>query len=628
MKCESCGKENRSEVKFCIGCGAKFPDMPAEVISPVIPVEITPPTAPSFYQSPVTPAENTPPCIPLLYQPPATPTENIHPAVSLPYQPSVTPTGYNAPENHAEYPPPVVLEDYENKSGHGASGKLSGILNIFKSLPIKKILMIGIPIIVIIIAAIIAIPMLTGPGAAMVKDSISIFYDRDQITVSGNNNFRFTIEGEYDYVQKSLDGSKAAVITDNRGDSGGILWFVTTKDSYRIAEDVIAYQLADSGNGVAYLTEYDSKTNTATLYLYDTSARKSVKITEDATHMIYGAMEIIAISPNGKSVSYMSDYNYMDNEFTGYIKVDGRAAERLGKNMVALAISDGGRFLYYAKVTDSGNASLYVKNGRSDNRLMTEYSGESFMLSRDYSQIIFSMDGKSYISRNGGEKEKIGGSIIRDFILPRGVQIGGNSSYATVYGVQGFSDKVIRNDDGLAYMNGKYDVSKIASTSDYASQAFISDDGKTLLYKNNNGHLSTIDPTKPTSERKEISRDVLQFVSNSNCKTIYFINKDNELFFIKSNGTPVKVSDDVNSDYLVMPYSGNTAFFLMDYNTRRGSGDLYFSNNGGRRVKVSGGDDITQVWVTPTSVFYRTIDHDVFRSSGNEKFTLLVEYIG
>ena len=496
----------------------------------------------------------------------------------------------------------------------------------FKSPLPKKTLFIAGAVIILIIALVIIIPQATGPGFSMRKDNISLFFGEDTIIISGNNNAKFTIGGEFSSVQRSLDGSKAAILTDVRGNLGGTLWFVTTSGSYIIAEDVVAYQLADSGNGVVYLTDYDSGSDIATMYLYDTAAKKQAKITDEAKYTGSSNMEGVCISPNGKTTSYISDYNAVDKEFSGYIKVAGRDAERIGKDMYAVAISDGGRHLYYVKVMRNGaDASLYVRSGRNDIRLIPDMAGTSIMLNADYSQVVYEMDGRSYFCSNGGEKVKLGNSVVYGLILPRGSQSGGNSGHTTVYGIKDFAGNVIRNEDGLAYLDSRYEVSRIPSTAEHASRAFVSSDGKTLLYINNNGHLSSIDPTKPSSDRREIGRDIQQFNATGDCKTIYYINSANELWCVKGNRAPAKVADDVYKEYLVLPWKGNRAFFLVDYSTRRNCGELYCTDNGGKRVKIAGGEDVSRIWVTATSLFFRTIDNVVYRSGGGDKFAIFAD---
>ena len=383
--------------------------------------------------------------------------------------------------------------------------------------------------------------------------------------------------------------------------------------------------LSDTGNGVLYLTDFDNRKAIATLYLYDTSSKKSTLIDEDAMYTGRYGMSMFSISPNGKSLSYVSGFDIETEEFTGYIVVDGKAREKLGDKTYAVAISDGGKHLYYAKVSRDGlSSSLYVKSGRSDNRLMSDWNNTNIMLNRDYSQAIIDGGDKSYLSRGGLERERIDGSTIRGLILPRGSQSGGNSTHTTVYGFRSFTNNVIRNDDGLAYFDSSLQVSRISSTSNNASSAMISNDGRTLLYISNNGHLSSIDPTKPDSERTEIGRDVQQFVASSNAKTIYYINDDDELMCVRGD-SQVKVSDDVYSSILAMPYKGGSVFFLVDFSEKRSSGELYFSNNGGRKSKIPGGDEVIRVWISASNVFFRTIDDAVYRSSGNEKFTLFAE---
>jgi len=507
----------------------------------------------------------------------------------------------------------------------GVGSVFSSIVGMFKAMPLKKILLIAIPVIVVIIAAIIFIPMLSGSSVAMETDSIAVFVDNDQLFISGNTNNRFAIDGKFESIQRNMDGGKAAILTDYDSRNGGTLWFVTTSNSYHIADDVLEYILSDTGNGIAYLTDYDSRNDVATLYLVETSSRKSTLITEEA--MYDGSMQGICISPNGKSIAYISDYDERDNEFTGYMKIDGKGAEKIGSNLFAVALADGGRYLYYVKLADNGT-SLHVRSGRSDNRLVSDYRGLSSLslkLNRDYSQVIFNDGDRSYIAQSGGEKVRIGGTPIRWFLLPTWAQQGGNHRYVNVYGLRNFANNVIRNDDGLAYLNSAFETNRISSTADNSYSAIISNDGKTLLFLNNNGHLSAIDPTKAGAERREIARDVETFLASSNGKTIYYINDEDELYCVKGNGNPVKVSDDVYAYSLQMPINSNRAFFLVDY--RRGSGELCFSNNGSKRTKVAGGDDVVGVMALPKAVYYLTIDEDIFRSNGNERFSLFVEEV-
>jgi len=197
----------------------------------------------------------------------------------------------------------------------------------------------------------------------------------------------------------------------------------------------------------------------------------------------------------------------------------------------------------------------------------------------------------------------------------------GEMGGVTVYGVNSFANILAMSSDGTVFIDSKYEASKISGSTSYRNRTSISNDGKSLLYTTTSGNLSIIDPTKPGAERRELAKNVKSFVASNDGKTIYYVNDDDELWCIKGNGKPSKVSDDVSSEYLALSYSNNKIFFLVDYSSRTG-GQLYYSDNGGKRTKVSGGDDVMRVWSTSANIFFLTVDSDLYRSSGNEKFVL------
>ena len=610
MRCETCGHVNEPGVKFCAKCGTPFAETQAQQPPAQAPYQA--PQAP--YQPPaqgVSPQGVPPqPQGQAPYQPPAqaVPPQQQYPQPGQQqYQQPYQQPGQAPYPPQGQYAPPIAP-----KQGVGAK---------IKSLPLKKILFIAIPVIVVIIAAIIIIPMLTGGGGSLLKHSITFFGDDEIIFISGDNNDKFKIDGDIHSYMKSIDGSKAVVLVDYDYNNGGTLWFITTSTCYKIADDVVDFQLSDTGNGVAYFTDYDARNDVATLFLYDTSSKNSTRITEDA--YFDGDMMSVCISPNGKSIGYVSDFKSDKDEFTGYIKIDGKAPESLGKNTFAVAVSDGGRTVYFVKLADNMyNGALHVRSGRNENRLISDmYPGQSFMLNRDYSEVIFTVDDRSFISRGAGERERIGSIVVTSLIMPRGTPVAYSINYAgvLVYGVRNFNSFVAYTSEGLVHVDRKLDTNKISSSSDYGRYAQISTDGRTLLYRNNNGHLSAIDPTNANAERREVARNVISFVATSDAKSIYYINDDDELWFVKGNNAPVKISDDAS--YLVMPFNSARAFFLVDYSSNTG-GELFCSNNGGKKVSIPRADEVRRVWVTAACVFYLNRDDEAYRSNGNENFVL------
>ena len=533
--------------------------------------------------------------------------------------------GHQDQQYHKTQGPPD-FDGFENTRRHSAGASL-------KTLPLKKILLIAIPVVVLIIAAIIVVPMIGGSSRGARKDHIELFSNKGELIVSGNNNEKFTINGNSSSSQVSLDGSKAVVMTDYNSSSGGVLWFVTPSGATKIADDVFAFKLSDSGNGVVYFTEYDDKISEAVLYLYDTSGKKATLVTDNAYFNGYATMPGVAISPNGKSVGYIMDYDERNYEFTGYIRIDGKSQEKVGDEMFAEAISDGGKYLYYRKVdVKTGEASLHVRSGRNEFRLVPDASNVQIMLNKDYSEILLSVyngDRRTFISRKGGERERISGAAILSLVMPRGSPVrtcNTDFSNIIVYGKSSLSDFVAITGEGLAYYNKNLEANKIAASSNYANMSEISSDGKTLYFINNSNRLSSIDPTVPGAERKEIEKDVLAFVASGDGKSVYYISEENELYHVRGNGTQTLIAEDVYSGCLAISYSSNRVFFLLDYRDNRG-GEMFFSNNGGKRAKVSGADDVMTLWSTPANIFFISRDDELFRSSGNEKFVLFHDEI-
>ena len=494
-----------------------------------------------------------------------------------------------------------------------------------KVLPFKKILMIAVPVVVLVVAAIIIIPMLGGSDSTTVSDHIRFYTYRGEIFISGNNNERFSIDGDLYSWQRSMDGSKAVMMVDYDPGNGGYLFFITPAGYTEIAADVFAYRLADSGNGLVYFTDYNSRDNTASLYLLDTSSKTETLIADDA-HFTGSGMWGVSVSPNGKSVGYVTDYDDILNEFVGYIKIDGRNAEKLGEETYAVAISDSGRHIYYYKTDiDANDSSFHVRSGNNEFRLSPSNRSLSIMLNRDYSEVIFTdVEGRTFMSRNGSERARISGQSVQYILTARGTQV---TSYANVvvYGLSSLSNFVGVTEDGLAFYNSQLESHTISTTRNFLG-AEISSDGKTLYFLANNNRLSSIDPTIPNADRNEIARNVVSFTASTDGRSVYFVNEDKELHYVSGNSAPRRIADDVYHGYLAMSFSGSRLFFLVDYRDGRG-GELNFSNNGGNRTRVAGADDVMWVTTTSTNAFFRTRLGEIFRSNGNETFTLFVDEI-
>src|SRR5690606_21926355 len=104
---------------------------------------------------------------------------------------------------------------------------------------------------------------------------------------------------------------------------------------------------------------------------------------------------------------------------------------------------------------------------------------------------------------------------------------------------------------------------------------------------------------------------------------IYYVDDYDELFHIKGNGKPKKLSGDVDPYSLTLSPDGNYLYYLTDY--RRDIGTLYQTKNGGKPKKIA--DDVQTVQkAAPGMIYYQYQDdeeYDLYYSKNNSKFELL-----
>ena len=148
--------------------------------------------------------------------------------------------------------------------------------------------------------------------------------------------------------------------------------------------------------------------------------------------------------------------------------------------------------------------------------------------------------------------------------------------------------------------------------------AFVTNDGELLLFVasfSDGGErkdvLFRVDLTSSELGRSEIASDVRSFIASKDGKAVFYVNSDQELWCVKGKKKSAKIADFVSG--LAMSNNSNKVFFMSEEG-------LHYSDNGKKSVKITG--DVIGVWSRPTNVFYLTSNFDVYRSGGNEKFTL------
>jgi len=500
--------------------------------------------------------------------------------------------------------PAAVEEESENKAD--LKDTAASVVGAVKTMPVKKLAIIGGAIVLAIIAIILLVSLLRGSSGVTSSDHIAIFTDRDQVIISGNNNRQFTIDGEFWDMQRSLDGSRAAILVDYDRNHGGTLWYVTTSRATLVADDVVEFQLSDTGRGIAFLTDLD-RNDAGQLVLFDTSNSRSTNITDEVIYF--------TISPDGRTVAYAVYLG--SNEFRGYVR-SGRSSDRIGDNVMPIAVSNGGRHLYYLRVTSHGwnfDASLHVRSGRTQNRLLPEVPWDmNIMLNSDYSEILFTDGDRTFISRNGSDRTVVSRSIIEEILMPTHGQVRFTEDVA-VYGVRTFANTVAVTRYSVESINRRFETHNVTRNLGWGLP-FVSEDGRTLHFLDNRDRLMRVDPTRENAEAVEVARNVRSFAATADGSRVFFVNEDDNLYHIRGNRNPSRIAVAVSPSLIV---SGNRVFYLTDMHHTRG-GDLNVSNNGGRGSRVA--QDVLRVWSTPTNVFYTNIDGETFRSNGNHRFSM------
>ena len=473
----------------------------------------------------------------------------------------------------------------------------------FDASKLKKYIIPAILVIALIIVAVIARNAFKPSKYVQYNSTFGFRPTDEEIVIQPPGKEKTTIEGLMMHGEFSLDNSKVAfiVVEDDNYGGGGTLYIADEKGAERIADDVYKMTIASSGEGVAFVQEVDGDVGTLCLY----KGGKTTTISADVS-----AYNRLSISPDGSVVGY-TVYDDLEYETIGYF-FDGKQKE-LGKDIIPVAISNGAKHVYYQK-----NGKLYVQKG--DNTDTKVSLGEYRFITafnKDLSELIFTADTsngyRSYISRNGGEKERLPGEIT-DILLPAGT-----IRNEHVLGINSFADTYyLTYDDDVYHINGKYESRKVLSN---AYEPQLSIDGKTIFYQDYD-NIEKINGSKESAEAVElVEEDVYSFVVTGDKDAIYYITYDGELYYQKGKGKPVLVDNDLSSDRFAL-YMGNKLFYVSDE-------ELYVSTDG-KGTAVDGIDGYVErvVSVLNSVYVYANDDYDtlVYQSIDGENFELIDQY--
>lgn len=398
----------------------------------------------------------------------------------------------------------------------------------------------------------------------------------------------------------SMDGT-VAVFT-NEDDE--LVIFADGKEIKTGIDDVSYIRVSTYGDTVAFFTDcetaefkvqsyydewYDEyyyntiEIEVGTLNVYDVKKKKNTEIADEVR------VGSAVLSPDGNTVAYVAEYELNDDdemEFTGYYSVNGKDPEELGSDKRAFAIADKAKYIYFS---DAGR--LYVHAKKDDVKLANEVNYSTVLLNKDYSEMMYSSDGKTYITVDGKEKEKVCGSVLSDIMLKDDASTGYYSIetengyiYVTSTGVDTFKERLFYSDseDQVHYVLKNYESEKIASVG-YMEDCIVSDDGESMVYLDGSKVMKVTKFAKG-GEKEKLAKvtDAYNIYANGDLSKIYVLNEKDDLYYVKKD-KEIEVAEDVTA--VAFSPDGKYLYYVEDEET------LFYTKNGKKTKEIFAADD-------------------------------------
>jgi hypothetical protein len=569
MHCTKCGAELAPETKFCVTCG-----------TPVAQMTEAAPVAPVVTETPV--------------------------------QQEAAPVATAAPEKEG-----VKIDVNEVKDQLVATVKpLWDKVKPF--LQNKKVLFgIGAVVLLLIVASVISAIFSGGNGFIQREQSIKLEYAEETISIIVDGKLQKTTIDDVEASEygggnysttTSLNGKVVAVNAYSEDEN--TLYVINGKKLLEVDEDVTSYQLSISGKAVAYLTrnEDEEGPTTYTLSLYTISNKKTVTISDEV------ASRTFAISPDGKSVAYFESKENDEDEIE-YILMysNGKDSTKItSAECELLGMGNGGKYIYASCENDEGEASLYSYDKKGERTKLGKISGSTVCYNADHSQVMFSNEGKTYISTKGKEAVKAHSNAI-SMLTPS------NASYVydrsgITYPVSNLYDHVyaVSDESGASVWLIKKNSDKNVKLVSKVTDGQLDDSAEYLYYEYDNEELRMIkisDGEKASDRYITLAEDIDSFWVTSDRKYVYYTS-DDCLYSVngKKGGKPTTVCNDEIEDAAM---NGKDVFYyILD-------GDLYATKNGKKGSKVLG--DITSLSSTLTGIVYAENEDTLYVSTGSKK---------
>ncbi|MCH5208248.1 MAG: zinc-ribbon domain-containing protein [Oscillospiraceae bacterium] len=581
MFCPNCGQEVSDDALFCGSCGFKI-EKNADIQQTENQEPEAHEEAETYAQVPETPVQPEETEQPETYE--QQPEANTQQSEQASEQQAAAKSNSVSAADIANKAKSVGGEAL-NKANAAADSATAAVQKVIPGVN-KKILIIACAaLVVIIVLCFVLFANLVGGGSSAFTrvphyaftanndGDLALFIDGKAVTADADYNFDSS--GSYAY--------NANAIVYN-----GVLYRIDSNKLSEVNDDVKSVKLSSSANAFVYISDDG-------LYIYKDG--KETLIYDDFEGSISSSK--VVVSPNGNTVVF-TDRD--DGDYVTYI-YRGSNAEKIGKNIYPLSVSDDASALYAYKYLDgSADSTLYLyKNSKVDNsvKVKSDVTGIK-AYSKDNKKVLFtSSSGTFYYAPNLGDAVKVDSGSVTP-IYP---------SY-TINRLDDFKDFIALDGTSVKRFmlkGGSYEKYTIASS---VSSYRLSMDGKKLVYLKGD-KLYSIATMNENAEATKLGEDIVSFYASSDLSKIYAKNDDRELVF--SNGKSektTKITDDVET--FSVSLDGVCCYIIDEV--------LYSTSGAAKGTKVDKMSDVTGLTISGGSVFYVYNDGTLYLSTNGRSF--------
>lgn len=422
-----------------------------------------------------------------------------------------------------------------------------------------------------------------------VTQSISVFNGTDNtIYVLDPENHVHTIQGEitseaydqyYGGVIESINGSSVSFIAVN--DNNRALWYVTGQEMVKVADNVHTRYMSDDGKTIAYITGAGDwiSISEGTLWIYNCETGETSKISEDIRPTGY------IVSPDGKTVAYVKNYHNENEEFEAHIWENGKNA-KFGDNVIIIALSNNNEYIYYERFHGNVNSDVdvCVQSKKGTSVLLSSVHGDlrkgtgtvfnELKFNKDYSQIIYNVGDKSYISVRGNERQILCDERVENIIIPQNTPCQFLSHEAmgiySIYGVKSFGNTVIATapdnslDVNVKYIDGDFKAKEVFDKADVVK---ISKDGNVIICTDNSGEIIRARVLEDSSfifEGVDKGHRIIRILLLDDADKMYYLDYSGNLWF-EHKGEIKRVARNVHYNRIYCDAENELLFYTSNH---------------------------------------------------------------